>query len=559
METSSIDQITEQTNKNNHILMKQRIDLQLSASIGGGILFNYLFWMEKQALNLFIYSLFIFIIIFLDPEKRKSKKLYASGAAHLLAAILVTVNQSDLTVITWYISLAVMVGFLHFQMLKSVFSSLYATFLQLILSPISLIKKLFAAQLGTISFKPALKIFKYIIIPFIAVIIFSLLYSIANTVFASYMEQFIRSIFIAINNVFNFFFADLNILRFMDIALGISITAAIFITSKGLKLEEIDADHSEQLIRKRRDKKSNSFLYELTDIFAGSLLHRIMALKTENVIGIISFTALNLLLLSLNIIDVTTLWSGKTGMLNGSNYSAELHDGTNALILSIVMAMLVILYFFSGNLNFYRKNKTLRLLAYLWIIQNTFLISSVLLRDFNYINAHGLTYKRIGVLIFLLLCTIGLATVYLKVAKQRTLFYLCKVNGFVWYVLLLVFSFVNWDVFIVSYNINNRDNITLDLDHLTSLSNKTLPLLDHNKQLLRKYLQSSKYGYTEEFDTTTYQNKFVKTSDYNQILSFENDLKQRIKNFKEAYKSNSWLSWNYRDWETQQYLINNRL
>lgn len=539
--------------------MKQRIDLQLLATIGGGILFNYLFWMEKQALNLFIYSVFISIIIFIDPEKQKNKKLYLSGAAHILSAILVVVNHSILSIITWYISLAVMVGFLHFQVLRSIFASLLAAFIQMIMAPLSFIRKILGTQFSHISFKPALKIFKYIIIPFIVIIIFTILYSIANAVFANYAEQFINNIANTINNVFKFFFADLSMLRFMHLVLGLLITTGIFIALKDFKLEKIEAGCTEQLIRKRRGKKSRSFIYELTDIFAGSLLHRTMALKTENIIGVISFTALNLLLFSLNVIDITTLWFGKTAVLNSSNYSAELHDGTNALILSIVMAMLVILYFFSGNLNFYRKNKTIRLLAYLWIIQNAFLLCSVLLRDFNYINAYGLTYKRIGVLVFLLLCTIGLATVYLKVAKQKTFFYLCKVNGFAWYVLLLVFSFVNWDVFIVTYNINNRDSITLDLDHLTSLSDKTLPLLDSNKQLLRKYLPYSTYAYTEELDTTTYRNKRVETSNYNQILFFENDLQKRIKSFKEAYHTHSWLSWNYRDWQTQQYLIKNQL
>lgn len=538
--------------------MKQRIDLQLAATILGGLLFSYLFWMEKQALNLFIYTVFISTVIFIDPEKPKSKKLYLATAAHILAAILVVINHSVLNTITWYISLAVMVGFLHFQTLRSIFASLFAAFMQMIMAPLSFIKKMLGTQFSNLSFKPALKIFKYIIIPLIVIILFTTLYSAANAVFAKYAGQFMNNIGNAINALFNFFFADLSMLRLMHVLLGIVLTTGIMIKVRDLSLEKIDTVYGEQLIR-NRDKKSKTLIYELTGIFAGNLLRRNMALKTENIIGIISFLALNLLLLSLNTIDISTLWFGNAGAVKGTNYSAELHDGTNALILSIVMAMFVIIYFFSGNLNFYRKNKTIRLLAYLWIIQNIFLVCSVLFRDFNYINAHGLTYKRIGVLVFLLLCTIGLATVYLKVAQQKTFFYLCKVNGFIWYVLLLISGVVNWDVVIVAYNINNRNNITLDLDHLISLSDKTLPLLIENKQLLRKYLASSSYAYTLEFDTATSINKRVKTLDYNQVLFFENDLKERIKRFKDASNNYSWLSWNYPDWQTQQYIRKNRL
>lgn len=539
--------------------MKQRIDLQLMATLAGGVIFSYLFWMEKQALNLLIYSLYLLVIILIDTEKQKNNKLYLVIAAHLCTAILVVVNHSVLTIITWYISLAVMAGFLHFQILKSIFASLFAAFMQLIMSPLSFIKKVLGTQFSNISFKPALKIFKYIIIPFMAMIIFSVLYSIANPVFANYAEQFINNIAIAVNSVFNFFFADLSMLRLMHLILGICITTGIFITVKDLNLEKIDAGRAEQLIRKRRDKKRNTLIYELTEIFAGSLLHRMMALKTENIIGIISFTVLNLLLLSLNIIDISTLWLGKTAVLNSNNYSAELHDGTNALILSIIMAMFVIVYFFSGNLNFYKKNKAIRLLAYLWIIQNAFLLCSVLLKDFNYINALGLTYKRIGVLIFLLLCCIGLITVYIKVAKQKTFFYLCKVNGFAWYVLLLAFGFVNWDVCIVVYNIKNRDNIAIDLDHLTSLSDKTLPLLYSNKEILKKYLHTSSYAYRMDYDTATQRNLKQSNTDTEQIKSFEYELKLRIKNFKDDYDQTSWLSWNYPDWQTHQYLVKNHL
>ncbi|SMC84046.1 DUF4153 domain-containing protein [Pedobacter nyackensis] len=550
METTSINQVTTP--------MKLRIDLQLISTLAGGILFSLLFWMEKQALNLLIYSLFILVIILLDPEKRKNKKLYLSCGAHLLAAILVVINQSILTIITWYISLAIMVGFVHFQLLRSVFTSLLAAFLQFITAPLNLVKKMMTPYFKDFSFKPVFQIIKYIFIPFIALLFFSVLYS-ANPIFSNYMNQITSSIGDLIDTVFYFFFDDLSFLRLMHLILGMLITAAVFISLKGINLERFEASFSEQLIRRRRDQKNNSFVHEIIAVFAGSILKRTMALKTENIIGILSFLVLNLLLLSLNVIDVSSLWLGKDESLKSASYSAELHDGTNALILSIIMAMLVILYFFRGNLNFYQKNKTIRVLAYLWIAQNIFLISSVLIRDFNYINALGLTYKRIGVLIFLLLCTIGLITVYLKVAKQKTLFYLCKVNGFVWYVLLPAFGFVNWDASIVRYNINNRNTTALDLDHLLSFSDKTLPLLNENKQLLSKYLNNSSYAYEMVYDTTTQRNIRKENTDMEQLKGFEKDLNRRIDNFKETYKRTTWRSWNYRDWKTQQYLVKNRL
>lgn len=536
--------------------MKKPINLQLLATITGGLLFNYLFWMEKQAINLLIYAFFVLIIIFLDKEKGKNTKSYLAGAGLLLASLLVVFNKSALSVITWYINLAVMIGITHFQLLRSIFTILLAAALQFVTAPVNLVRKILGARFSGIFFKPVMRSFKYVIIPLIAITFFMILYSAANNIFAGYVEHFFSGISTLINNILNFLFADLSLPRFLHIILGIVLAAAIFISLKDLELEKAEAGCHEQLVRERRNKKNSSVLYELFAVFAGNLLKRNTALKTENIIGIISFSALNLLILALNIIDLSTLWFGGTAH---TNYSEALHDGAEALIFSIIMAMLVIVYFFSGNLNFYSKNKTLRLLAYLWIFQNAFLVASVLLRDLHYIHALGLTYKRIGVMVFLLLCIIGLITVYIKVSRHKSFFYLCKINGFAWYALLLVFSFVNWDVFIVSYNISHKESIRPDFDHLTGFSDKTLPLLYENRALLSKYLGKSVYATRLEYDPQTQRNQYVKISDEEQQLAFENGLKQRIRRFKEEYNSTTWLSWNYRDWQTQQYLLKHNL
>lgn len=527
--------------------MKKQADLQLLATLSGGILFNYLFWQEKQALNLLLYSIFILVILLLDKEVQKSRQLLLAGSSHLLAAVLVVINLSDLTVTTCYISLAVFVGFAHFQSLKSILTALMGAFLQIVSVPINLLRKLTVRSYSKLSLSPLIGPIKYIVIPMIILFMFIVLYCIANPVFANYVEQVIESVGTVVHHILTFFFADLSFLRFFHVLLGIGFTAAIVLDFKDKGLETAEAAYGEKMTRKRKPKGFTSLGYEIIAVFAGNLLNRMMALKTENIIGMISFAALNLLLLFLNSIDVATIWLNGT---SDGNLSAELHDGTNALIISIVLAMLIIVYFFSGNLNFYSRNKGIRLLAYLWIVQNAFLVVSVLLRDYHYIAAHGLTYKRIGVIIFLSLCIIGLFTVYIKVARQKTLFYLCRVNTFIWYVLLLAFGFVNWDVFIVGYNINNRNAITLDINHLISMSDKTLPVLHRNKALLKPYLPKDTIIHPISSQEDKAKGMDLKNE---RLLLFERELNSRIDNFKKHYHETSWLSWNYRDWQTYQY------
>jgi len=514
--------------------MKNKSNLLLLSALLGGLLFTFLFWKERLALNLLIYSVYLLIVTFINPDVVKSNKLKIYGLAHLLAAVLVVVNNSDLSVATYYISLLIFTGFAHNQQLRTVFTAFAAVILQLVTVPFNAIQQLSMVSVGNFKLKPLFTLIKYLFIPVIIVTIFACLYAAASNVFAHYAESMLTYIGNFFENVLHFFFKDLSIERIMHFFFGLVLTSGLLLAFFNKSLEKAEQKCKEQLVRIRRSLGQKTIWYNIVQTFTGNLLTRKMALKTEYIVGIISFAALNLLLLLLNAIDITTLWFGyePTG-----NFSGELHQGTNSLIFSIVMAMAVILYYFRGNLNFYHKSKTLRLLAYTWMVQNFILIISVFIRDGYYIEFHGLTHKRIGVLVFATLCIIGLATVYFKVAKQKTLFYLFKVNGNIWFALLLTFTLINWDVLIVKYNLNHVDAVSIDPYYLTSLSEKTLPFLDKNRAKIHP--------------STNNDSEVAKVDRPEEALMKKLD--QRIGYFKARYEKSSWLSWNLQDWNTAEY------
>lgn len=514
--------------------MKNKSNLLSLSVLLGGLLFTFLFWQERLALNLLIYSIYLLAITFINPDVVKSNKLKIYGLAHLLAAVLVVVNNSDLSVATYYISLLLFIGFSHNQQIRTIFTAFLASILQMITVPFNAIRHLSKISIGNFNLKPVFKLIKYIFIPVIAVIFFACLYSAANNVFAHYAESVLTNIGQFFENILHFFFKDLSIGRIIHFCFGLALTGGLLLAFFDKSLEKAELTCKEQLVRIRRKLGQKTIWYNIVETFSGNLLTRKMALKTEYIVGIISFVALNLLLLLLNAIDITTLWFGYKP---SGNFSGELHQGTNTLIFSIVMAMAVILYFFRGNLNFYRKSKTLRVLAFTWMIQNFILIISVFIRDGYYIEFHGLTHKRIGVLVFAILCIIGLATVYLKVAKQKTIFYLFKVNGNIWFALLLAFSTINWDVLIVKYNLNHVDAVAIDPYYLTSLSEKTLPFLDKNRSKIHP--------------STNNDSEVAKVDRPEETLMRKLD--QRIGYFKERYKKSDWLSWNLQDWNTAEY------
>lgn len=516
--------------------MKTKSSYLLLSTLIGGLLFNYLFWMEEPALNLLFYSIFIIGITFFNDEVIKSTKFKIYAFAHLFAAILAVIINSDLSIITYFFSFIFFIGYSHYQSIRSIYAAFLAAILQFITIPFSLVKRLSEVKVGNYNFKPIIRPIKYLVLPLVIVFVFTMIYSGANKVFGHYLEVTFVNISDFFYNTFGFIFKDLSIERFINLCLGTLITGGLLITFYSRGIEKIESYFNENLSRKRRAKRNTSIWDEVINTFFGQLINKKLALKTEYIIGFISFGALNLLLLFLNAIDITTLWFGYQP---AGNFSADLHGGTNALIFSIVLAMAVILYFFRGNLNFYYKNKTLKALAFAWMIQNFILIISVFIRDGYYIEFYGLTHKRIGVLVFSLLCIIGLATVYLKVNKQKTLFYLFKVNGNIWFALLLVFSIVNWDVLIAKYNLTQSSKTSIDADYLLSLSNKTLPVLD-------KY--RAKLHYTP--NEAPYQNEIAKpeTADF-----YQQRLDKRIISFKKRYENLSWLSKSFQDWNTAKY------
>ncbi|MFN0256579.1 DUF4153 domain-containing protein [Pedobacter ureilyticus] len=559
--------------------MTQKIDYRLPLILIGGILFQLLFWDEFLGLNLLIYTLFILVVTFTDKDIPFHKGKLYTALPNLAIAAYIVYDSSTLAIITWFITLLVYLGTTHFVMLKSTFTALVWGILQVISGPSGIIIKLRKTKLGKINLKPILKPIKYIVLPLVMVVIFCSLYSIANPIFDKYTRLITDNIAQFFQTVFNFLFIDISLPKILFICLGICITAGIIVGVDSKLLDEVEMMESDQMIRKRRDRRKPSLFQDFRTLFAGIQVTKKLALKTENIVGVISFVALNLLLLFLNAIDISTLWLNNT-VNAGKNFSAELHDGTNTLIFSIVIAMLIIVYFFSGNLNFYRNNKWIKLLAYLWIVQNAFLVLSVFHRDYDYIFYHGLTYKRIGVAIFATLSLVGLATVYIKVAKQKTVFFLYRINTKIWYALLVLLSFINWDILIVSYNLEKAHKIGVDVDHLMSFSDKTLPILKKNRELLMKQAiidaENDRQSYTAtvaavdsvatgtgaitvQAEGTAVAPKLseaeLKVQAAKQAKDdFNQRLDNKIERFLENQQEGSWLSFSYLKWETVEKL-----
>lgn len=161
------------------------------------------------------------------------------------------------------------------------------------------------------------------------------------------------------------------------------------------------------------------------------------------------------------------------------NLSGEIHERIATVICSIILAMGLILLYFRTKINQETENKPLIKLAFIWIILNLLLVVSASIKNTEYILQYGLTFKRISVFIFLILCCIGLYITYYKIKKQKTNTFLINKMAWVFYVTLMITAPVNFSWIVTSYNIQFHK--TKDESYLKNLDFNKHILYEHYK------------------------------------------------------------------------------
>ncbi|MEL0456932.1 DUF4173 domain-containing protein [Flavobacteriaceae bacterium SZ-1-7] len=441
----------------------------------GAILFSTLFYRQNVGLNLTLFSLITFLVLSIyNPKSFKNRRTITLGFLYFITAISIFFYQSTLSIVANYVAFFTLVGSVSQHK-----SSIYINWINGLYTFIAgFFHRNFSVLENEQKVKPKKSIdyvqwIKIIGIPLVVLIIFISLYKNGNPVF----NDLISKIDFSFLNFQWILFAALGYYLLYNISTPISIDPAT----------EIDLTTNNYL------NKIENFSIENT--------------KKENQLGIILISLLNVLIVIFLITDFSFLFSSND--FRASIFSSQVHDGINALIASIIIAIIIILYFFRGNLNFYRENKTLKLLSYTWIVLNIILVANTAVKDYQYIYYFGLTYKRIGVLVYLLLTVIGLITTSIKVMQIKNFWYLLRVNTITAFAVLIICCTINWDKHITSYNLNYAKAI--DFNYLINLSNNnTLLLKSYSDHLVlnseNKRLVTNKYNnYLNELKTRNWQ------------------------------------------------------
>jgi hypothetical protein len=500
--------------------------------LSGAVLFNILFWQEQLALNALLFEVFILSTLFwLYPGSFKNRIVQGLLPVHFTCLATVLIYDTPVSQVALLITLLLIAAFAEYEHRSAWFAgnSLLLNFVFFIASFSNQVR---TTQTGKRK-RPLLgKIIRFSIIPVLIALAFFIIYSLANSAFSDIMSR----IGLQLQLFFTHLFEIISVERLLFLLAGFYFTGALLMRARSRKLEQAEAGKTDDLRRERKHRLS----YDGTLIgwILGRLSKGVLALKNEYTTGLISLVLLNALLLIVNCVDINYLWL-HFSYTPDVNLTAMIHEGTELLILSLVLAMIVLLFFFRGNLNFYTRNKWLKAGAYLWLLQNTLLVVSVLIRDYYYIKLSGLAYKRIGVLFFLLLVLFGLVTICLKIIYKKTTYYLLRVNAWAVILLLVAASAVDWDMTIARYNIQHNDRAPLDLSFLLSLSPRTLPLLEQNLPLLKQ----------REKELNQKGEQIGDCSDC--VVQI---LKDRQTDYLKEQAGFTWLSWNYTDEQVKQQL-----
>ena len=433
------------------------------------------------------------------------------------SSFFVAFHNSSWSIFIHHVSVFLLGGALAAPELKSVASIVVSAFANLALSFKEYLQTRIPAQNPDRPWVKVLYALRISVIPLLIVILFGTLYSNASPWFKTLWARVSQFFY----NIFGDLLEMISFSWLFTLILGLFITVYLLFAKSVKSIETMEDEQPDDLPEPRNfDLKSVSW-------------------KREYQMALLLFGSLNLLLLGQNILDFTHVWVGFTW--DGGVLKGFVHEGTWLLIISILLSAGLVLIFFRSELNFMQNNRALKILAHVFIFQNVFLTASVAVRNYWYINYYNLAFKRIGVIFFLLAVIYGLYSVYLKVEKRKSIYYLIKKNSVVVYTLLLLIGFFNWDTIIARYNFAHADTAFVHLKFLSTLSDKSLPYLDQPLDKLIDVKQDQELNYGRD--------KYAMSpEDYHAKIS------SRILEFKQEYRKRDWLEWNFADWRAYRKL-----
>jgi len=507
--------------------------LKIFSVIAGGLLFILLFSEQSVGINLPLFGLYVLLLSLVYRKKpiNPGPAFYIALGGWLLTSLSAIIFNTALAISMNIISLILLCGLLQAERIKSpVFGFMHSVVIFALAIPRLFSEPFLIFKSKIRSTSKLLNIALGTLIVTGVFALFTILFASSNPVFNS-----------LVNSIFGDFFTRLarlfQRLNYADIFLFLSgavICTAFFVSANNSFFTGEDARSSDNIYRNRKPL-----------VCKNKISWR--GLYYENKLGIILLSLLNLLILIFNIIDIKWLWFDFAW--DGDFMKPFVHEGTFILIFSIVLSMTLVLLFFRKNLNFFKKSARLRILVYIWLVQNLVVTASVARRTCLYVEHFNLAYLRIGVFFFLLAVVFGLATVFYKVYAKKSAYYLLSTNTLFVFCGLCLMAVFNWNSIVASYNIRHSGDAYFHRDFMITMPDAVLPLLLENRELFDYPFSHNEY---HEYVYKHFRTDST-TNNYRDLLD------KKIKTFSDEYPQRSWQSWNYADFISYKKVVSQQI
>lgn len=409
----------------------------------GTIAFVAIFYQQGIGLNVSLLALIVWLLLFLTPMSAKQKDAFRILSAWTFFAALS---------FAWYgdaFSFLALIMSLLVLALKSQYPSINIALYPFIwlINYAGFIFKFFSFRFwlpekiaGKDSFK---KVLAMVLIPVFFVTVFLVVYAAASDTIYNFLSQ----VPFDFNFVQFFFLTALGFFLFFNLWF-------VFIPRYVVRINgQLDANFS--IADRSECKRTLSFL----------------EIDFERKSGEISLGLLNILLV---IFIIVYNYEQFFSVASHTTLSDEIHQRVATIILSIVLAIGIIMFYFKSTFNFDPNALLLKRLAYLWIFLNGLLIISAFVKNAEYVSHFGLTYKRIGVYVFLSLSMIGLVMTFVKIYLKKTNTFLVTRMMKIFFVTLVIAASTDFSWIVTKYNLVM--NKATDIEYLQGMQ--------YNKQIL---------------------------------------------------------------------------
>jgi Domain of unknown function (DUF4173) len=237
--------------------------------------------------------------------------------------------------------------------------------------------------------------------------------------------------------------------------------------------------------------RGQTLLRDTVDVLEGPvpLWHRLFFRPATVAVTLL---LLNLLFATENALDIWHVWM-KAALPSDMTHAAYVHRGSYTLIATAVLAgVLMVFALWKGTAT--EQSPLVRLLIYLWTAQNLLLVASSAKRTLSYIDAYGWTEWRLAGLLWMGLVFFGLASIIWRVSTGRDTRWLVNVNMLAATVLLVVSAMIDMRGFIAEKNLQiarDHPGRQIDFDYLQRLGPSSITPLKDFAAIRQRDVESS--------------------------------------------------------------------